>query len=138
LVSDAFVHDRKTGTTTRVSVDSAGNEADPLGVNPAISANGRFVAFAGRVDVEGTLTAGVFVHDRHTGTTTIASVDSAGNAGNRFSNLPSLSRLLTKYFEAPESTPSTVPTRKNRNVFAVRDFPGAWEIYLDVTLSAPC
>ena len=44
-VYDTFVHDRSTGTTTRVSVDSAGQEADWGGGWPAISGGGRFVAF---------------------------------------------------------------------------------------------
>jgi hypothetical protein len=43
---DVFVHDRKRGKTTRVSVSSAGAEAnDGSAWLPAISANGRFVAF---------------------------------------------------------------------------------------------
>ena len=45
-LTDVFVHDRMTGQTTRVSVDSASAQA--MGGNsaaPAISADGRFVAF---------------------------------------------------------------------------------------------
>ena len=44
--SDVFVHDRMTGATTRVSLDSAGAQA--LGgdsFTSAISADGRYVAF---------------------------------------------------------------------------------------------
>jgi Tol biopolymer transport system component len=49
-VSDAFVRDLRAGTTTRVSVDSAGAEANARSteeppVPPEISADGRFVAF---------------------------------------------------------------------------------------------
>ncbi len=44
---DAFVHDRLTGITERVSVDSAGNQARVGTVIsppwPAISADGRYV-----------------------------------------------------------------------------------------------
>src|SRR5262249_13194982 len=40
---DIFVHDRLTGTTVRVSVDSAGHEADAAGAKSAISGDGRFV-----------------------------------------------------------------------------------------------
>ena len=43
--SDVFVHDRNTGTTTRVSVDSAGTQANGASDSPALSADGRFVAF---------------------------------------------------------------------------------------------
>lgn len=84
--SDIFVHDRMTGTTTRVSVDSAGVQTDYDSIYFAISGNGRFVVFDsaatnlvpgdtnGRVDI--------FVHDRATGATTLESVSSAGVQGN--------------------------------------------------------
>ena len=77
--SDIFVRDRLTGTTERVSVSSAGRQAEGdsgilggMGA-PSISADGRFVAF----DSEGTNlvrgdtngTADVFVRDRLLGTT---------------------------------------------------------------------
>jgi Ca2+-binding RTX toxin-like protein len=39
------VVDTLTNTTTRVSVDSAGNQANHSSVNPSISDDGRFVAF---------------------------------------------------------------------------------------------
>ena len=46
---DAFVHDRLSGTTERVSVDSAGNQASYIGFlgsrDLSISADGRWVAF---------------------------------------------------------------------------------------------
>ncbi|PYO01130.1 MAG: hypothetical protein DMD89_06350 [Candidatus Rokuibacteriota bacterium] len=67
--ADVFVHDRVTRTTERVSVDSFANQADGgHSSNPAISANGRFVAFE---SVASNLVPGdtngandVFVHDR--------------------------------------------------------------------------
>lgn len=53
-ISDVFVHDRNTSTTTRVSVsDSGGQASDPFSApfqlgsfNPNISSSGRYVAFA--------------------------------------------------------------------------------------------
>jgi DNA-binding CsgD family transcriptional regulator/Tol biopolymer transport system component len=42
---DIFLHDRREGTTVRVSVGAAGAEADGQSSMPAISGNGRFVAF---------------------------------------------------------------------------------------------
>ena len=42
---DVFVRDRLLGTTERVSVTSAGGQADGSSHGPAISADGRFVAF---------------------------------------------------------------------------------------------
>jgi Tol biopolymer transport system component len=84
--ADAFVHDRQTGQTARVSVDSAGNQAQYGGFASHISADGRYVVFQsvapdlvpGDTNNEGD----VFVHDRQTGETTRVSVDSAGNQAN--------------------------------------------------------
>ena len=42
---DVFVRDRQTGTTERVSVGSGGAQGNAVSVDPAISADGRFVAF---------------------------------------------------------------------------------------------
>ncbi len=72
---DVFVHDRLTGVTTRVSVSSAGVEADGRSGAPSISADGRLVSFesGARNLAGGTHILDVFVHDRLTGTTTLAS-----------------------------------------------------------------
>jgi Tol biopolymer transport system component len=84
--ADVFVHDRQTGATERVSVASAGNQANTASDHPAISADGRYVAFetwASNLVPGDTNAAGdVFVHDRQTGLTERVSVDSAGNQGN--------------------------------------------------------
>jgi Tol biopolymer transport system component len=85
---DIFVHDRQSGTTERVSVDSAGGEGNgPCSIESlSISADGRYVAFA---SLASNLVAGdtngsfdVFVHDRQSGTTERVSVDSVGTQGN--------------------------------------------------------
>ena len=44
-VSDAFVHDRNAGKTTRLSVRSNGTEGDLDSYGPSISKNGNYVAF---------------------------------------------------------------------------------------------
>lgn len=100
-VSDVFVHDRRTGITERVSVDSRGRQGDGhsgfVGVsgNPAISADGRFVAFPSEATnlVRGDTnnTSDVFVHDRLTGTTERVSVTSAGGESDGFSDSPAIS-----------------------------------------------
>jgi Tol biopolymer transport system component len=46
LFRDVYVHDRLTRTTERVSLTSAGTEARSNSTPPAISDDGRFVAFA--------------------------------------------------------------------------------------------
>jgi Tol biopolymer transport system component len=92
---DVFVHDRQSGVTSRVSVDSFGQQGDAYSWLPDISADGRFVSFASGAS---NLVAGddngaidVFVHDRWSGETTRVSVDSEGNGGDGESSYPRLS-----------------------------------------------
>ncbi len=80
--TDVFVRDRHAGTIERVSVSSAGGQADFESDEPAISPDGRFVAFSSNAT---NLVAGdtnghwdVFVRDRALGTTERVSVTSAG------------------------------------------------------------
>jgi Tol biopolymer transport system component len=78
---DVFVHDRQTGGTTRVSLSSAGGEGNGHSETPAISADGRFVAFRSEasnlVEGDGNGVYDAFVHDRATGTTERVSVTSS-------------------------------------------------------------
>jgi Tol biopolymer transport system component len=83
---DVFVHDRTTGVTERVSVDSAGGEGNGWSGNPTLTPDGRFVVFSSAADnlVAGDTngSADVFIHDRLTGTTERVSVDSSGAQGH--------------------------------------------------------
>ncbi|MCI0637403.1 MAG: hypothetical protein L0206_26320, partial [Actinobacteria bacterium] len=82
-------------TTVRVSVDSAGAQANDASDQPSISANGRTVAFRsfasnlvpGDTNGEGD----VFVRDLKTGATTRVSVDSTGAQANASSTGQSIS-----------------------------------------------
>ena len=93
---DAFVHDRQTGKTTRVSVRSNGDQANGETLSAAISASGRYVAFHSRAsnlvrdDTNNVIDE--FVHDRRTGKTTRVSVDSNESQANGRSYTPSISR----------------------------------------------
>jgi Tol biopolymer transport system component len=83
FLRDIFVRDRASGTTTRVSVTSAGAESNSgLSMQPTISGDGRVVAFASLADDlvpgDGNGTFDVFLHDRVLGTTERASVDLSG------------------------------------------------------------
>ena len=93
--ADVFVRDRQTGTTRRVSVGSGGAQGNGLSVDPAISADGRFVAFASDATnlVPGDTNGAddVFVRDRQTGTTRRVSVGSGGAQGDRVSFDPAIS-----------------------------------------------
>jgi Tol biopolymer transport system component len=81
--SDIFLRDRLLGTTVRVSVDSAGSQADEDSYSASISLDGRYVSFVSSAtslvsgDTNGL--ADVFVRDTASGTTVRASVDMAGN-----------------------------------------------------------
>src|SRR5439155_15305607 len=92
---DVFVHDRQTGATERVSVDSVGAQGNGASFAPGLSADGRFVAFLSTAsnlvpgDTNGV--QDVFVHDRLTGTTERVSVDSVGAQGSGASFAPGLS-----------------------------------------------
>ena len=81
-VSDAFVHDRITGQTERVSVASDGTQGNGETGVTSISADGRYVTFVSSatnlVPVDRNESADIFVHDRTTGETTRVSVASSG------------------------------------------------------------
>ena len=83
---DVFVRDRQTGTTRRVSVGSGGVQGNGLSFGPAISADGRFVAFesdaTNLVPGDTNDASDIFVRDRQTGTTRRVSVSSGGAQGN--------------------------------------------------------
>jgi hypothetical protein len=93
-VSDVFVHDRSTGATERVSVDSAGGEADGISFMPSISDGGlvAFQSFATNLVSGDTNGHGdIFVHDPASGTTVRVSVDSNGTQANWGSQRPRIS-----------------------------------------------
>lgn len=79
---DAFVRDRLTGETTRVSIASDGTQSNGQSGDGDISADGRFVAFPSDATnlVAGDTNefADIFLHDRLTRKTTLVSVTSAG------------------------------------------------------------
>jgi Tol biopolymer transport system component len=83
-VQDVFVHDLTTHATTRVSVNDSGAEGDNISSQPAISGDGRYVAFASHATnfVNGILATNIFVRDRTAGTTTLASVSNGGQPAN--------------------------------------------------------
>jgi Tol biopolymer transport system component len=92
---DVFVRDRHLGTTERVSVSGDGEQADTGGDDPAISADGRFVAFVSgaRYLVPGDTNGlgDVFVHDRTSGATELVSIGAGGSLANDQCMGPSIS-----------------------------------------------
>jgi Tol biopolymer transport system component len=92
---DVFVRDRWLMTTERVSVSTGGAEANSASYIPAISEDGRFIAFyTGASNLVAGDTNGqndVFVRDRALGTTERVSVSTGGDEGNGGSLRPSIS-----------------------------------------------
>jgi Tol biopolymer transport system component len=92
---DVFVRDLVAGTTRRVSLRSGGAQGNGTSDGPAVSADGRFVAFVSQAtnlvpgDTNGR--ADVFVHELATGATRRVSVGPKGSQGNRESFFPALS-----------------------------------------------
>lgn len=119
---DLFMHDRQTGATTRVSVATGGGQGNEASLEPAISENGRFVAFLSYAsnlvtgDTNGN--GDVFVHDRQTNTTTMMSVTTGGVQGNDFSCNPAISqdgRIVGFFSDSTNLVPND--TNAARDIF---------------------
>ena len=93
--TDIFVRDMRQNITTRVSVNSAGEQANGLSLNPAISHDGRYVVFESNasnlVADDTNNTTDVFLHDRVTGTTERISYTSEFGQTNYDSHSPAIS-----------------------------------------------
>lgn len=114
--ADVFVYDRQTGVTTRESVDSLGAEIEALpSTNPAISHDGRYVAFTSNAPLVFGDTNGVpdvYVRDRGTEVTTRASVDSCGGQGAGLSSGAAISPD-GRYVAFASGAPNLVPSDTN-------------------------
>jgi Tol biopolymer transport system component len=94
--SDILVHDRTSGTTEQIDVNSQGVQANSVGNAPSISADGRFVAFdswatnlaVGRDTNE---SYDVFVRDRVARRTTRVSIDDEGRDADENSHAAAMS-----------------------------------------------
>ena len=112
-------------TTRRVSVATDGTQANTDVLDPAISGDGRYVAFVSRsprlvaADTNGA--TDVFVRDRLRHTTRRASVASDGRQARRFSLAPAIS-ADGRYIAFHSMAPNLVgrDTNQNYDVF-VRD-----------------
>jgi Tol biopolymer transport system component len=90
--SDVFVHDLQTQTMARVSVDRLGRQGNSGAFQPAISDDGRYVAFvsgsANLVPGDTPAAQDIFVHDRQTGAIQKASRSESGIDGDVHSFTP--------------------------------------------------
>lgn len=93
-VTDVYRRDLVAGATTRVSVSSAGTQANNASMAPSISGNGLVVAFTSwasdLVAGDGNAATDVFVRDVAAGTTERASVGTGGSqaTGNSWTRQP--------------------------------------------------
>ena len=110
---DIFIFDNQTVTTRRLNLSRQGAQANGPSNRPAISTDGRFVAFESAASnlVLGDTNAfsDIFVVDSVTGSLSLVSVGSTGTQGNNSSFRPSISG--TGRFVSFESTANnlTVP-----------------------------
>jgi PKD domain len=95
---DVFIRDRAAGQTTRASVTPASADPADASVRPALSGDGRIVAFSSAspdlVSPDTNAGGDLFLRTLGAGVTTRASVDNAGNqvgASNPFLAIPALS-----------------------------------------------
>jgi Tol biopolymer transport system component len=122
---DIYLHDRVDGTTTRISRGLGGGAANGPSEDPAISADGRLIAFESRasnlVADDDNDRMDVFVHDRSIGTTTRVSVGRNGAEANGDSRDPDLSpdgRFVV--FDSAASNLVPNDTNRKRDIF-IRD-----------------
>jgi Tol biopolymer transport system component/Ca2+-binding RTX toxin-like protein len=133
---DIFVRDLTTGTTERVSIDSIGGEANNDSYNPAISGDGRYVAFE---SLANDLVSGdnnnqydIFRHDRQTGTTERVSItDGEGQSDgeSRGAALSDDGNLVV--FESDATNLVSGDTNGKRDVF-VRDISAGATLRISV------
>jgi Tol biopolymer transport system component len=94
-VFDVYVRDVLSRRTRRVSIASSGSDSDGPSYHPAISLNGRHVAFVSEASnltsTRSRLHAQVFVRDMETGTIEMVSRSPTGRPGNASSTWPAVS-----------------------------------------------
>lgn len=121
---DVFLRDLQTAETTRVSISNSGAEANGDSFAPALSSDGRYVAFASAatnlVDGDTNEANDIFVRDRQTNTTTRVSVGYDGSQANGGSDQPSLSgdgRLVAFTSAATNIVSGDVNTNRDAFVY---------------------
>ncbi|HLT96616.1 MAG TPA: S-layer homology domain-containing protein [Acidimicrobiia bacterium] len=122
---DIFLHDRTTKMTTRVSVDSEGNQANGISRDPAISGNGRYVVYSSSASnlVPGDTNdrMDVFRYDRVTGTTTRVSLAHNGTQLTSNASDPDISADGTKVTFASVASNVVLGDTNGQNDVFVRD-----------------
>lgn len=124
--SDGFVRDTRTGTVRRVTVARNGGQADGDSISPAISAGGRYIAFASwaanLVTGDTNRWPDAFVRDLELGTTRLVSIGYHGAPANNFSFISDTAVTRDGRFIAFESAAC--------NLTAVPDTNQATDVFL--------
>jgi Tol biopolymer transport system component len=135
--TDVFIRNRSASWTTRVSVSSAGFQANGDSLNAQISAGGRYVVFASDADnlVPGDTNNArdVFIRDRYAYTTQRVSISTAGAQAGGDSDFPRVSadgRFVAFESDAANLVPGD--TNGQTDVF-VRDLKAGQTIRLSVS-----
>jgi Tol biopolymer transport system component len=119
---DVFIRDLQANTTTLVSVDSSGNQGNNDSDISSISADGRYVVFqsnASNLVTPSTSGSQIFVRDRQTNNTTLASLGPSGQ-GNNDSSYPSISADGRYVAFASNASNLITPSTSGSQIF-VRD-----------------
>lgn len=114
------------GNTARVSLDSAGSEANDDSQVPRISGDGRYISFqswaTNLVADDNNFREDVFVRDRGTSTTTRVSVDPTGAEGNGNSTNAGIS-ADGRYVVIQTKADNLVPNMDSQDGVLVRAIP---------------
>jgi len=116
LIQDIYARNLATGTNFLVSVNTNGIAGNAFSLEPAISGNGRFVAFTSYASDLVTNNTGtgtnIFLRDLQAGTTTLVSVGTDGQTpGNNSSYTPGIStdgRYVLYFSKASNLVPGLV------------------------------
>jgi Tol biopolymer transport system component len=93
-VADIFLRDCTLNSTSRVSLDISGAQGDGPSYNPVISSDGRYVAFesyAALETIDFNNAPDIYVRDRTTNQTRLASISTSTARGNSDSLRPAMS-----------------------------------------------
>jgi Tol biopolymer transport system component len=119
--SDVFRYDRASGSTDLVSVTPGGDSANGASFLPDMSTNGRFVSFTSLasdlVEADTVAPIDVYVRDMSTGTTTLVSVSSAGDAGDNASGFATVSNQGAVSFQSDATNLIGSDTNLTADVF---------------------
>ncbi|MBK7642908.1 MAG: calcium-binding protein [Planctomycetes bacterium] len=139
---DVFVRVRPSGTTERISVSNTGLQGTVTAIYPAITPDGRFIAFRGAFSVPAPV-SGIWIRDRQLGTTEYASYCYDGSIPAQGADVPSISPDA-RYIVFRSTSPDLVPndTNANTDVFLYDRYASSFTSICDpldaAVLDCPC